>query len=405
MNTRKLLVLLLMIVVVGVVGFALWFLFFRNEAPPTVTPPDEPGVVDPGVGLQPAEPGTPTPVEPTVPGELPTGVSQTAQGGLTVVSPISTARAVSPSMGAAGDLSFYNSSDNKFYRVDASGNLVPLSNREFFNVDNATFDPIGTQAIIEYPDGSNIYYDFNRDRQVTLPAHWEDFDFAPDGNRIISKSIGLDQSNRFLVISNPDGSGVRPIQELGNNADKVTVAWSPNNQVVALSETGETYDIGSQEVYLLGQNNENFKSMVVAGLDFRPEWSPSGEQLLYSVAGEQNDWKPSLWVVDAAGDNIGRNRRNLNIETWAEKCAFADNSTLYCAVPDYLERGYGLQPGLADAIPDTIFRIDLNTGLRTQVAIPEGGQTVDRLMLTPDRQSLYFTETGSGFLNKIELAP
>jgi hypothetical protein len=405
MNMRKLLVLLLMLVVVGLVGFALWYLFFRAAPIPTEPVPDEPGIVEPGAGLQPAEPGVVTPVEPTVPGELPTGISQTAQGGLTVVSPVSTDRTVSPSMSVSGNLSFYNANDNRFYRMNAAGDIVPLSSKEFFNVDNATFDPIGTQAIIEYPDGSNIYYDFNRDRQVTLPAHWEDFDFAPDGNRIISKSIGLDQSNRFLVISNPDGSGVRPIQELGDNADKVTVDWSPNNQVVAMSETGETFDVGSQEVYMIGQNFENFKSMVVEGLDFRPSWTPNGEQLLYSVAGEQNDWKPSLWVVDAAGDDIGRNRRNLNIETWADKCTFADNSTLYCAVPDYLERGYGLQPGLADNIPDTIYRIDVNTGLRTQIAIPEGGQTVDSLMLTPDRSALYFTEQGTGFLNKIELAP
>jgi Tol biopolymer transport system component len=173
--------------------------------------------------------------------------------------------------------------------------------------------------------------------------------------------------------------------------------------VVALSETGDSFGVGSHEVFLIGQNQENFRSMKVEGLDFRPQWSPTGDQLLYSVAGSENDWKPSLWVVDASGDSIGANRRNLNIETWADKCTYADTSTLYCGIPDELERGYGLQPGLADSTPDTIYRIDLTTGLRTRVAIPEGSHTVESIMLSPDEKWLYFTDKVTGYLNKIQL--
>ncbi|MBN1585590.1 PD40 domain-containing protein [Candidatus Uhrbacteria bacterium] len=402
-KTRKLLVLLMMFAVVAAVGLALWYLFFRGT-PPALRPSGEgPAVEVPPGGLQPSQTGEPTVIEPTVPGGLPPGVSDIAQGGLTAVSLAVPDRTSGASMDGSGNVSFYNRNDGRFYRLDGDGNPVSLSGQQFYNVDSVTFDPKGSKAIIEYPDGSNIFYDFDVNRQVTLPKHWEGFDFSPDGERIVAKSLGLDASNRYLVISNPDGGGVRPVQELGDNAGKVTVAWSPNNQVVAMAETGQSFGVDSHEIYLIGQNNENFKSLKVEGVDFRPLWSPDGERILYSVAGSTNDYRPQLWVTDGSGDNIGNNRRSLNVETWADKCTFVDSGTLYCGIPNRLEDGWGLQPSLAAGISDTIYRIDVNTGARTRIATPEGSHTIGSIMVSPDGRWLYFTDSGSGFLNRIQL--
>ena len=403
-KTRKILIIMMMAAVVAAMGLALWFLFFRSAAP--TVPPDEqpPGGEVPGGGLLPSGPGEPVTGEPTVPsGELPSGASATATGGLTAVSMVTTDRTEGAAIGTGGRVSYYNRNDGKFYRLDANGNPIALSGRQFYNVDGVTFDPSGSRAIIEYPDGSNIFYDFDANRQVTLPQHWEDFDFSTDGERIVAKSLGLDEGSRYLVVAAPDGTGLTPIQELGNNADKVTVAWSPNNQVVAMSETGQSYGVSTHEIYLIGQNQENFKSLKVEGLGFQPLWSPSGEQLLYSVSGSANDYRPELWVVDGDGDNIGNNRHSLNVETWAEKCTFTDSATVYCGVPDGLETGWGLQPTLADGVPDTIYKIDVNTGARTKIAIPEGNHTIGSLMVSPNEDWLYFTDKDTGFLNKIQL--
>jgi hypothetical protein len=107
--------------------------------------------------------------------------------------------------------------------------------------------------------------------------------------------------------------------------------------------------------------------------------------------------------VDANGDNIGRNRRTLNVDTWADKCTFSDSSTVYCAVPTELPRGAGLEPGVADEIPDNIYKIDLVTGLQTKVAEPEGQHTVGKLMLSPDGKSIFFTDKSSQILNEIKI--
>lgn len=401
MNFKKVLAIIAFIILTLGIGYAIFSLFFRGESELIeVVNVNEP---DGGGGLTPSQPGVP--VTPSVNGPvgLPPGVSPVADGGVTVVTPVAPVPTIGASISGNGQLNYYNRNDGKFYRINNDGTTSSLSNKTFFNVSNAKFDPAGNKAIIEYPDGANVMFDFATNQQVTLPKHWEGFDFDPTGNQIVAKSVGLDPDARFLVVSNPDGSGARAVQELGENQDKVQVNWSPNNEVIATATTGRKFGVDRQEVYLLGQYGENFRSMIVEGLDFRPKWAPGGQQLIYSVAGSISDWKPQIWVVDGQGDNIGRNRRSIAINTWADKCTFSDQDTMYCAVPNELPRGAGLQPAIADGTPDTIYKINLNTGLQTRVAVPEGQHTVGEIMLTPDKKTLYFTDKGTGVLNKIML--
>lgn len=401
MNFKKALAVIAFIALTIGIGYAIFSLFFREEGELIeVVNVNEPTGVG---GLTPAQPGVP--VTPSVNGPvgLPPGVSPVADGGVTVVTPVAPVPTIGASVSSGGQLNYYNRNDGKFYRINNDGTTSSLSNKTFFNVSNAKFDPAGNKAIIEYPDGANVLFDFATNQQVTLPKHWEGFDFNPTGTQIAAKSVGIDPDARFLVVSNPDGSGARAVQELGENQDKVEVNWSPNNEVIATATTGRKFGVDRQEIYLLGQYGENFRSMVVEGLDFRPKWAPGGQQMVYSVAGSTSDWKPQMWVVDAQGDNIGRNRRSIAINTWADKCTFSDQDTLYCAVPNELPRGAGLQPAIADSTPDTIYKINLNTGLQTKVAVPEGQHTVGQIMLTPDKKTLFFTDKGTGVLNKIQL--
>lgn len=406
MNFKKILVLLLLIAVTVGVGYGLYYMFFRAPTGPVTPPVNAPVNAAPGAGLPIAEPGVPLPIAPPAAElELPPGVDRVAQGGVTLTKPVVTVPTTGASLSASGQINYYDRLDGKFYRLQPDGTVTALSGKEFFNVSDATFNPQGDQAILEYPDGSNIYYDFTSGKQVTLPQHWEDFDFSGDGGKIIAKSLGIDRGSRFLVVSNPDGSNARAVQELGDNAAKVIVDWSPNNQIVAWSQTGTSTGSETKQIFAIGQNQENFKALYVEGLGFQPQWSPSGNQLLYSTSGSLSDYKPMLWVSDASGDDIGNNRRNLPINTWANKCAFASENEVYCAVPIELVTGAGLQPSLSDNTPDTIYRIDLATGLQETVAIPEGEHTVGRLMLSPDGRRLYFTDKASGVINQIDLAP
>jgi len=181
---------------------------------------------------------------------------------------------------------------------------------------------------LNYPDGSKIIYNFTTKKQVTLPKHWQNFSFSPGSDQIVAKSMGLDVENRYLITANSDGSQAKALEAIGANDKTVYPAWSPGGQIVAMYTQGVDFD--RQEVFFVGQNDENFKSTVVEGRGFQSQWSTAGDHLLYSVYSTTNDLKPLLWLVDAKSDTIGQNRTNLDLQTWANKCTFASDTEVYC---------------------------------------------------------------------------
>lgn len=388
--------------VVGI-GAALYYTFFKPAAPaPTV----EPGAGVTGGGFP--FPGGAIPPT-TTPGETAGGLppaSEIAGGGRTVVTALTTGAITSAELSGDGDsMNFYNPNDGKFYAVDAEGNLVLLSPEEFPDVENVEWNKDANKAVLEFPDGTNIVYDFDEERQVTLPSHWEDFEFSASTDEIEAKSIGVDTNNRWLVTTNADGSGSKAFQALGENADKVTVSWSPNDQVVAFSDTASSLSGGLDRKFILpiGKNGENYKGLTVEGLGFLPNWSPTGSQLLYSVAGEYSSSKPLLWLVDATPASMGENRHSLGLNTWADKCTWADPSTVYCAVPRNLPDNAGLQRALYAAYPDTVYKIDVTSNKITLVAIPEEDMAMEDLRVSDDGGTLYFTNRDDATLQSMKL--
>lgn len=297
----------------------------------------------------------------------------------------------------------YNPVDGKFYKVLDDGTSVPLSAQTFFNVEEVDWGNKTDKAILTYPDGSKILYDFANEKQVTLPSYWEDFNFSPQDNQIAAKSIGNNETNRFLVISNPDGTDARPIAELGQNQDKVHVSWSPNDQTVAYSFTGEPIGFDRQAVVMVGKHQENLKNLIVEGRGFVPNWSPTGNNLLYSVYNSNDGYRPTLWISGAAGDSINDNRRSIPLNTWADKCAWQNEKSVICAVPTQLGAGAGLQRDLFATIPDDIYRIDLQSGKTIKLGQPQGSPTITSVVLSPDGSSMYYNDRTTGNLAKFSL--
>lgn len=406
MDKKRILLISLFLLMIVFLGFALWFVFFRTAAPQ----PGAPGTS----GVQPTQPGdfpqagAGQPTAPVQPGDtsLPSAdpsqtpsVSQVEQP--VEIAQIATDQVLGVTAGGDG-VRFYNRSNGLFYRVDQNGRAQALTDEVFYNVDNVTWSPTQNESIIEYPDGSNIYYNFDTKKQVTLPKHWEDFSFSPEGNQLASKSVGFSRENRWLVSSNPDGTGITPIEHLGSNQDRVMVDWSPGKQIVALSRTGQQLGGDRQELLFVGLNGENYPSTVVEGRGLKTQWSKQGEKLLYSVYNARSNFQPELWVVNAQVDSIGSERRLLNLNTWADKCTFQDDRYVFCGVPQYLEAGSGFAPGLADQVPDRLFRIDTQTGIKTEIPL-EQQHTVDSIFFNEQENAVYFTDKNDSGLFRASL--
>ncbi len=250
-------------------------------------------------------------------------------------------------------------------------------------------------------------YVFDQNVHVTISHIWEDFSFSPDSEHIVSKIMSIDPENNWLIQANSDGTYVRSFEHLGDQDQYVQMAWSPNNQIAAFYNEG--LDDTRRTVYFIGFNGENFRSTIVHGYDFRAKWAPRGDKIIYSVYDPNNDYLPELWTVKAQGETIGQGRRQLNIQTWPEKCTFSkDNVHVYCGVPNELPRGAGLLPSVADDAPDTIYKINTRTGQTSLVANPVSfiGQstfTVDQIALTRDEDYLIFADKRFGGVHKIRL--
>lgn len=296
-----------------------------------------------------------------------------------------------PSVSNVGATRFHNAADGKFYTLDKEGKPKLLSDQVFYNVKNVVWAKSADKAVIEYPDSSKIIYNFESKKQTTLPKHWEDFSFSPDSKQVAAKSLGLAPENRWLVTVNDDGTGTQLVEPLGQNADKVTMSWSPSRQTVAFSQTGNPQGADRREILFLGLNGENFKSMIVEGLNFEPQWSPTGKKLIYSVDSARSDFKPELWVVNSYGDTIGSGRQMLQINTWASKCAFTDDNTVVCGVPRDLPQGAGMSPAIAADTPDDLFKIDLKTGIKTPIALDKD-YTISNISYDSVNRKVIFTD-------------
>jgi hypothetical protein len=415
---KKIIFIILFLAIVFVLGYLIINTFFKSSLivePRTEDPVNIGGLVpaDDGSGLigGPSSGDGQLNPDTNIPGRVPVDPglnipsenepSDLAIGGITRLSTVSSGPALDPFIGSDNSLRYYNRNDGKFYKLDNNGNLVTLSDTVFHQVRDVTWANSGNKAILEYPDGNKIVYDFLSKKQVTLPKHWEDFSFSPSGDKISAKSMADDIENRHLIVANADGSRAQSLSLIGNNADSVYPIWSPNNQAAAMYTRG--VDFNRQEVFFVGLNNENFKSTIINGRGFDPQWSTTGDRLLYSVYSSDNNMNPRLWIVDAQGDNIGQNRGNLGLDTWASKCTFATNNEVYCAVPENMPQGAGLFPELADQTRDLLYKIDLSTGTKKLIAIPENAVNVSNIMVPSSQDKIYFTDFTTGLIYSINL--
>lgn len=312
--------------------------------------------------------------------------------------------AIFTSVSDAGTMRYYNASDGRFYRVNADGSIREMTDQIFYNAQNVTWAKTKDKAVIELPDRNKIVYNFDTKKQTTLPQHWEDFSFSSDGNQLAAKSLALSPENRWLITTNDDGSQTKLVEHLGDYADRVNVDWSPSRQVVAFSQTGEPLGMDRREVLLLGTQGENFRSVVIEGLDFMPQWSPTGKKLLYSVDSARTQFKPELWVVNAYGDDIGSNRTSLKLNTWANKCTFTqDDSVLFCAVPRDLPEGAGISPEIANGSFDDMFKIDLRSGTRVPISLGDSEYRINTISYDKAKNSLFFTDKSQSGVFEVKL--
>lgn len=407
MNRKNIFLVIGFIILVLGLGFALYWVFFRAVSIPVendnFNAGNLPGISNGNVNIVDntnAVNDDGLPWQDYVSGK----VSDIANGGLTKVDEL-VGNQVKNIIASPSGLQYYDADDQKFYRISPEGRIEELSNKLFYQVDKVTWSNNGAKAILEYPDGSNILYNFDTGQQVTLPYELEDFGFDSSNSKIAAKWIGTsgNDEDNWVVLANDDGSGMSLIQPLGDEAHNTFVQFSPDNQIAVMHR--KYIDAERQEVYPIGLNGETFKAFTVSGAGFSYDWSPAGGSMVYSVYNQDTNYNPNLWVTSGQTSQLGDLKVSLNLSTWPEKCTFSGEDKMYCAVPQGLPRGAGFYPEIADRYPDNFYSIDLNSGTKRLIANPvgqSGSYTAHNLSVSSDGSTLYFVD-GNGNLQSIRL--
>jgi len=410
-RARLILKVSLFALAVIILAWVIWALFFRVPSASVIplrgVRVQEPGKlpdIDDSTGRQIVDvdkrPSTLVPE----PEQAPEEPDVVASGGRTRVAALTSGRADFSALTHAG-FNYYDWRDERFYGLTAGGESYLLSDEIFRSVENVAWSNNGESAILEFPDGSNIYYNFDTGERATLPKEAQEFTFSPNDNQLAYEYIGQAEDDRWIILSSPDGQGQQLIQPLGNEARNVKVDWSPNNQVIATFR--EPTSSAGEEVFFIGFSGENFLSLQTNGVGFEHQWSTKGKQVLYSVYNEATNYNPTLYIAGAEGDNIGLGNRSLRIQTWPDKCVFESEDYVYCAVPQYLDEGSGIFREQAYSSADTVYKIDLINNVSSPIAFPETDArsqfTIDQLMISDDGEELYFTDRVSGRIHRMRL--
>lgn len=418
-NYKRLLLTVGFTLLIILLGFLIYYLFFRPRPAtlPGETPIGTTGTITPITDIREILENQGIPI--TEEGQIPptTGVqlpreevlpAVIADGSMTLAEPQVYSGAQNAVIIQTGELNYYNKDDGKFYQIGDQGNIQALSTETFPDAQKITWSPKNTQAIIEFPDGNKILYDFKEQKQSTLPKEGQDYTFSPTGDQIGYKFITNNPEENWLVVSNPTGEQAKAVEHIGSaNPADVLINWSPDNSKVAMFRKSSALD--QEEIVFIGQNGENYKSLSVAGRGFEALWAPKGSSLLYNVYNEASGYRPELYITNSTDDDMGVHNKSLGLRTWADKCTFAeDNTTAYCAVPLYLQQGSGIYPGLAANTADVIYKINIQTGFKQRVAIPTnalgiGLYTADKLMLAPGGKTLYMMDKNGG-IYKMQLS-
>lgn len=420
---KILLAVLLLAVSMALIVGVVWLIFIRQ---PGGQPALQPGENEAGGGQLPGSSGGLNPNIIGAGGRLPAGesgsgagvgegsagmeeeIDEVAAGRLTKAKNLAEDSAVAVEFRGDG-FNYLSRADNKFYGLSLDGaEKYLLANEAFPNVERVTWSDDGQKVILEYPDGANIVYDFTQNKKTTLPKGLEEPAFDSHSENVAYKFVGANQDDNWLVVTDLKTNSAKAVEPLGDKVGHVQVNWSPDNQVVAFYR--EARGINSEEIILIGQNDENFLSIKVEGSNFRGSWSPRGDKLLYSVVDAKSDYRPVLWVVDAQGEKVGRNNFSLRLNSWADKCVFApDGRYVYCAVPTNMPAGAGLYPDLLNESGDVIYKVDLNTGYAQMLAYPvsDDGNFSDyqaaRLFVSASGDKLYFFDNFSQRIYYIRL--
>lgn len=235
-----------------------------------------------------------------------------------------------------------------------------ISNTTISGIQQVVWSPSTTNVILFLQDGTKELYNYSTHQPTFLKNGVSAVGFSPDGGSVVFYD-NTDPATPAIDILNLSSMNQQQISS--NIFLEPAFSWKGNNLFVE-SVTPNLYR-RPKNLDVYNTSTQKWSNVFNGVYGFGDKISPDGNTILYSqtqVYGQNLD----LFVHSATTGG----ERDLQVATIPEKCAFASNTLVYCAVPD----SWPSFPQLPEdynsgsiQTTDSFWAIDLTTGQKFEL--------------------------------------
>lgn len=280
---------------------------------------------------------------------------------------------------------FYKKSGGDLFASDFAGKkLEKQTNLTIIGLMEAIWQRGGGRAVVRYADGDTVkaFLQIGTSTIAMLPQDITSATWSPDG---ASLTYAVPSDGRMELITT-DAAGKNPRAIFRTPLTDASLAWITADLMVFAEAPSAAAD---GHFFAWSRRDNSFVRIFGPQRGLMGLWSPDG-----ALAAVSSGASLSLY------DRAKKESAPLSLATLAEKCVWADTSSLFCAVPKDIPSGITL--------PDTYLRGEFNPSDRivmidakTRAVSPvfdEGDFDIANLLAAKDKKRLFFVNRRDGTL-------
>jgi len=397
MNTKKILIIASILLVLSLGSLLVYNFFFKSTAPG--------GETEQGGSLPSASPGTgqTTGGSSFLPGS---GANQSISPGQTAskIKAISKEPVLAPTIGEDGKtVKYFTRANGNVWESDFLGaSLKKISSTTLNGLIKALWSPDKTKVIGFFSDNNQLkkyFYDYTNNQSSLLNEKMGSVAWSPDSKKIAYHFIDSATGQHNISVANPDGSGWANIFK--TRLDNLIVEW-PIKEKISLRQPPSGLAQGL--LYALNSTTGDFSRALSDLFGLSVKWSPRADKILFSSTNDRGQ-NPGLSLTDG----IGANAKDLKLSGLADKCVWAsDDRTIFCALPQELSANAvwpdDYYKGLV-ILADDFYKINLETNAKTKIlgSSDQVGFDAQELFLSPKEDYLFFVNKRDGLLWSLKI--
>lgn len=419
MNTRRILVILIVLLLIAALGLGVWNLFLKTpdtsdgdsggngEFPESGTTTREPARVTSTKATE-TESILPEPKKGDDSEERTSGVhpKEEKSGEEQKLKQLTEEEILGPTITKDGDfVKYYRKKDGRVFKVSFNGqSREKISDTKVPNLEDVNWSPGGGQVITTWVNENHrrrkTHYSYKTNEATHMDTRTKKINWAPNGEQIFYHFIDKTGKSN-LAIAEPDNSNWQIIEPLATEATKL---YYPTSNFVSILTPGSSFFPPAVHKLPLAKNQDEKKIKEGVKLDQGLLWSPEGSMFIYK---EQNDDKLALFNLQ------DYSRESLKITSEISKCRWSkDGESIYCAMSIKEINEQGILPASysKEFLPqsDSFWQIDLEEKKIRELYIPKSNQNVinvkkETLRVSPRENYLFWVDGGTNQLYRLKL--